>query len=187
MSTLPPAMTLRVEETRAAEWIRSTFQYAADELAGGNAGSTSVLTKLSELLFVEAVRLHVLEMPEGQTGWLAGLRDPVVSRSLALMHGDIVRPWSVEDLGRDAGISRSALAERFTRVMGIAPMHYLADWRLQVAAQKLTETTASLAQIAERVGYESEAAFSRAFKKKFGAAPATWRRHHAGEQPQRAI
>jgi transcriptional regulator GlxA family with amidase domain len=104
------------------------------------------------------------------------LRDPAVSRVLALMHGDIARPWSVEELGRAAGISRSTLAERFGRVMGMAPMHYLADWRLQVAGQKLRETAASLAQVAEMVGCESEAAFSRAFRKKFGSRPATWRR-----------
>jgi transcriptional regulator GlxA family with amidase domain len=139
-------------------------------------GSTAVLSKLSELLFVEAVRQYVRGLPDGQTGWLGGLRDPPVSRALALLHADIVRDWSVDTLGREVGLSRSGLAERFTRVIGVAPMHYLADWRLQVAAQKLRDTAEPLVRIAEQVGYDSEAAFSRAFKKKFGAAPATWRR-----------
>ena len=128
------------------------------------------------MLFVEAVQHYVRSIPDGQTGWLAGLRDPAVSRSLALMHADIARAWSIEELAREAGLSRSGLAERFTRVIGVAPMHYLADWRLQVAGQKLRETSDPLVRVAEQVGYESEAAFSRAFKKKFGAAPATWRR-----------
>ena len=176
IATLPAAMTLKVGEIEAADWIRSTFHYAASEAAAGRPGSATVLAKLSELLFVEAVRRYVDELPADQTGWLAGLRDPVVARTLALMHGDIVRPWSVEELGRAAGVSRSALAERFTRMIGMAPMHYLAHWRLQTAAQKLRDTGASLAQVAELAGYSSEAAFSRAFKKRFGNSPASWRR-----------
>jgi AraC-like DNA-binding protein len=176
VSNLPPSMILKVDDTPAADWIRSTFQYAAHEVAGGQTGSTAVLAKLSELLFVEAVRHYVRSLPDGQTGWLAGLRDPAVSRALALMHANMAHAWSVEELGRAAGISRSGLAERFTRVIGMAPMHYLADWRLQVAAHKLRDTSDPLVWIAEQVGYESEAAFSRAFRKKFGAAPATWRR-----------
>jgi AraC-like DNA-binding protein len=184
VSTLPSAMILKVDDTPAADWIRSTFQYAAYEVASGRTGSTAVLSKLSELLFVEAVRQYVQGIPDGQTGWLAGLRDPAVSKALALMHGDIVHDWSVDKLGREVGISRSGFAERFTRVIGMAPMHYLADWRLQVAAQKLRDGDDALVRIAQQVGYESEAAFSRAFKKKFGAAPATWRR--AGQDAVRA-
>ena len=176
VATLPAIMKLRVDQTGAAEWIRSTFQYAASEVAGGRPGSETVLAKLSELLFVEAVRRYAEDLPTDQTGWLAGLRDPAIARALALMHGDIARPWSVEELGRAAGMSRSALAERFSRMIGRAPMHYLAHWRMQMAAQKLKGTSASLAQVAELIGYESEAAFSRAFKKTFGSSPAAWRR-----------
>jgi AraC-like DNA-binding protein len=135
-----------------------------------------VLSKLSELLFVEAVRQYVHGLPEGQTGWLGGLRDPAGARALALLHADVGRAWSVEELGREVGVSRSGLAERFTRLIGQAPMHYLADWRLQLAARKLRDGHDPLIRIAEQVGYESEAAFSRAFKKKFGTAPASWRR-----------
>jgi AraC-like DNA-binding protein len=176
ISTLPAALRLQVEEGGAAEWIRSTFQYAADEVASGRPGSETVLAKLSELLFVEAVRRYAESLPEGASGWLAGLRDPYVGRSLAVLHRDITRAWTVDELGREVGLSRSALADRFTRLIGIPPMHYLANWRMQVAAQKLRSTSASLAQIAEAVGYESEAAFSRAFKKSSDLAPAAWRR-----------
>jgi AraC-like DNA-binding protein len=176
ISTLPPALKLSLEPGGAAEWIRSTFQYAAGEVAAGRPGSETVLAKLSELLFVEAVRRYAETLPEGQTGWLAGLRDPHVARALAVIHRDVAKPWTVDELGREAGLSRSALADRFIRLIGVPPMHYVASWRMQVATQKLRGSNASLAQVAEMVGYESEAAFSRAFKKAIGTAPATWRR-----------
>jgi AraC-like DNA-binding protein len=175
ISTLPPALKLNLEEGAASEWIRSTFQYAAEEVAAGRPGSETVLAKLSELLFVETVRRYAESLPEGKTGWLAGLRDTHVARALALIHRDIARPWTVDELGRNVGLSRSALADRFIRLIGAPPMHYLARWRMQVAMEKLRTTNASLAQVAEMVGYESEAAFSRAFKKAVGTAPATWR------------
>lgn len=178
ISTLPPALKLGLEEGGAAEWVRSTFQYAAEEVAAGRPGSETVLAKLSELLFVEMLRRYVESLPEGQTGWLAGLRDTHVARALALVHRDIARPWTVDELGREVGLSRSALADRFIRLIGVPPMHYLASWRIQVATQKLRNTSASLAQVAGMVGYESEAAFSRAFKNAVGTAPATWRRSH---------
>jgi AraC-like DNA-binding protein len=170
------AFTLKVEDAGAGEWIRSTFHFAADEVAAGRPGSEITLAKLSELLFVEAVRRYAESLPEGQTGWLAGLRDPHVARALALIHNDVARPWTVDELGREIGLARSALTDRFNRLIGAAPMHYLASWRMQVAAQKLRSTSASLAQVADAVGYDSESAFSRAFKKAFGTAPATWRR-----------
>jgi AraC-like DNA-binding protein len=179
ISTLPAVIRLDMEEGGAAQWIRSTFQYAADELAAGRPGSETVLAKLSELLFVEAVRRYSETLPEDQTGWFAGLRDPHVARALALLHRDLSRSWTVDELGRQVGLSRSALAERFTHLMGVAPMRYLANWRMQVAAQELRDRSASLAEVAQTVGYESEAAFSRAFKKAFGTAPATWRRPRA--------
>ncbi len=178
ISTLPSALRLNVEKGSAADWIRSTFQYAADEVATGRPGSETVLAKLSELLFVEAVRRYAESLPEDETGWLAGLRDRYVAQALALLHRDIARAWTVDELGREVGLSRSALAERFTRLIGVAPMHYLGNWRMQVAAQELRNSSASLIEIANRIGYESEAAFSRAFKKAFRTAPATWRRSH---------
>jgi AraC-like DNA-binding protein len=176
LSTLPPLLKLNVEHGGAAEWIRSTFQYAAAEVAAGRPGSETVLAKLSELLFVEAVRRYAEALPEDQTGWFAGLREPHVARALALMHRNVDRRWTVEDLGREVGLSRSALGDRFTRLIGMPPMNYLANWRMQIATQKLRDTSASIAQVADAIGYDSEAAFSRAFKKAFGVAPATWRR-----------
>ena len=179
ISTLPPLLKFNVEQGGAGEWIRSTFQYAAEEVSIGRPGSETVLAKLSELLFVEAVRRYAETLPDGQTGWFAGLRDPYVARALALLHRDIARRWTVDDLGREVGLSRSALADRFIRLIGVPPMHYLANWRMHVATQQLRKTSLSLAQVAAIVGYDSEAAFSRAFKKAFGAAPATWRRSNA--------
>jgi AraC-like DNA-binding protein len=176
LTALPTFLRFNVEDRDGAEWIRSTFQYAADEVAAGRPGSETVLAKLSELLFVEAVRRYAETLPPEQTGWLAGLRDPYVARALALMHGQLDRHWTVDELGREVGLSRSALADRFTRLIGDAPMQYLSNWRMQAAAHTLCSTNESLAQVAFKVGYESEAAFSRAFKKKFGSAPATWRR-----------
>jgi AraC-like DNA-binding protein len=176
LNGLPPCIQLSVEQGGSAEWIRSTFQHAADEVSAGRPGSETVLAKLSELLFVEAVRRYLEDIPDEETGWLAGLKDPYVSRALALIHTDQARAWTVEDLGRETGLSRSALAERFTRLIGTSPIQYLGHWRMQVAAQRLRSTNLSLAQIAEEVGYESEASFSRAFKKAYGRPPATWRR-----------
>jgi AraC-like DNA-binding protein len=179
ITSLPPLLKLKVNEGGAAEWIRSTFQYAADEVSSGRPGSETVLAKLSELLFVETVRRYAEGLPDGQTGWFAGLREPHVARALALLHRDIARRWTVDELGREVGLSRSALADHFIRLLGVPPMHYLANWRMQVASEKLRGTSASLAQVAELVGYDSEAAFSRAFKKAFGVAPATWRRSNS--------
>ena len=179
ISALPPVLKLNVKQGRAAEWIRSTFQYAAEEVAVGRPGSETVLAKLSELLFVEAVRRYAEALSEGQAGWLAGLREPHVARALALLHGDVARRWTVDDLSREVGLSRSALADRFSELIGVPPIRYLVSWRMQVATQRLRNTNASIAQVANFVGYESEAAFSRAFKKTIGTAPATWRRSNS--------
>jgi len=176
VAMLPTVMKIGVEEIGPAEWIRTTLEYAAGEIALGRPGSETVLAKLSELLFVEAVRRYVTTMPKDQTGWLAGLADPVVAHVLALLHGDISRDWGLEELARRSGVSRTILAERFANTVGMAPIQYLSQWRMQVAAHELRTSRESLIRIAEKVGYESEAAFSRAFKKAFGTAPATWRR-----------
>jgi AraC-like DNA-binding protein len=176
LTSLPTVLKLTLDDGAAGEWIRSTLRFAAEEIAAGRPGSETVLEKVSELLFVEAVRRYAESLPDDETGWLAGLRDPYVARTLALIHREVARPWTVDELGRKVGLSRSALADRFLRLLGVPPIHYLGRWRMQVAKQKLRATGASLAEVAEVIGYESEAAFSRAFKKAFGTAPATWRR-----------
>lgn len=176
LKTLPPLLTLGVREGTGGAWIESSFRHAAAEFADSGSGSAAVLGKLAELLFVEVVRRYIASLPEGQTGWLAGLRDRMVGRALALLHSRVAHPWTTEELAREAGLSRSAFAERFTGLIGVPPMRYLANWRLQLAAVRLRESTAATAQIASEVGYESDAAFNRAFKRAFGTTPAAWRR-----------
>jgi len=175
-SALPRVLKLDVRATPSGAWIESSFRFAAGEIAAGRMGSATVITKLSELLFVEAVSRFVASLPEDQRGWLAGLRDPQVGRALALLHARPTEGWTAERLASEVGMSRSVFAERFTSLVGQPPMHYLAQWRMHVAAQQLREGQASVAQVAFAVGYESEAAFSRAFKRQFGASPGTWRR-----------
>jgi AraC-like DNA-binding protein len=126
-------------------------------------------------MFVEAIRRYIESLPAAQTGWLAGLRDPVVGQALAALHADPVQPWTVERLAHHVGVSRSVLADRFAEMVGETPMQYLALWRMQLASRRLLEG-GSVAAVAAAVGYESEAAFSRAFKKLVGESPATWRR-----------
>jgi AraC-like DNA-binding protein len=184
-AALPPLLHFDTRAGSSTAWIRNSLEFAAQELALRRAGSEAVLAKLSELLFVEAVRRFVETLPPEQTGWLAGLRDPVVSRALALLHERMAQPWTVDDLGREVGLSRSALAERFTRLIGEPPMRYLARWRAQVAAHQLRSTDAPLARIADQVGYESESAFNRAFKRTFGIPPAAWRNRAAGREATR--
>ena len=176
-SILPPLLRFDTRRGSAAAWVKSSLEFAAHEIAAGRAGSEMVLAKLSELLFVEALRNYVESLPQEQTGWLAGLKDPFVSRALALLHNGVAREWTVDDLGREVGLSRSALADRFTRLIGEPPMRYLARWRIQLAAHHLRRSDTPLARIATQVGYESEAAFNRAFKRSLGVPPAAWRRN----------
>lgn len=184
-SALPPIMRFDTRQGNTGAWIRSSLEFAADEIAARRAGSEAVLAKMSELLFVESLRRYVEALPEENTGWLAGLKDPYVSRALSLLHGRVAREWTVDDLGREVGLSRSALADRFTRLIGDPPMRYLARWRIQVAAHELRNSDVPLARIAQQIGYESEAAFNRAFKRSYGLPPAAWRRNRSTTEPLR--
>ncbi|MGH9633000.1 MAG: helix-turn-helix transcriptional regulator [Bryobacteraceae bacterium] len=141
-------------------------------------GSSAILMKLSELLFVEALRRYASELAPAQTGWLAGARDPVVGQSLAILHSRPADDWTITLLAKEVGLSRSALVERFSHYLGEPPMTCLTQWRLQLAAQVLVSTPRSVVQIASEVGYESEAAFNRAFKREFGVPPARYRREN---------
>lgn len=176
VATLPQMLKLGVRKGAGGEWIEQSFRHAAEEFAGGGIGSAAVLGKLAELLFVEVVRRYLATLPEGQTGWLAGLGDRMVGRALGLLHARAAYPWTTEELAREVGLSRSAFAERFTGLIGVPPMQYLTNWRLQLAAIRLRESATSTAQVACEVGYESDAAFNRAFKRAFGTTPAAWRR-----------
>lgn len=177
LDALPRMLKVPMGQGPAAAWIIDTLRRGAAETQAPRAGADAVLAKLSELLFVEAMRYYIESLPENERGWFAGLRDPQVSRALALMHGDPGRAWTVDDLGREAGLSRSVLAERFAALLGEPPMQYLMRWRMALAARALKEGREPVVRIAEQVGYESEAAFNRAFKREFGMPPATWRRH----------
>ena len=175
LKALPPVLKLAVRDGSGGAWMESSFRHAAEEFGISGSGSAAVLGKLAELLFVEGVRRYVAALPEGQTGWLAGLRDRMVGRALALLHARVAHPWTTEELAREVGLSRSAFAERFTGLIGVPPIHYLANWRLQLAAVRLRESSTATAQIASEVGYESDAAFNRAFKRAFGTTPVAWR------------
>jgi len=148
---------------------------AAAEHGDKRAGAQSVLNKLSELMFIEAIRTHMDHLSGDNTGWLSGLRDPLVGRALSLMHAQPARPWTLEELAAECGASRSGLVSRFKQLMGYPPIQYLTRWRMQLAARRLGERGAKVAAVAQEVGYESEAAFSRAFKKFSGRSPSEWR------------
>jgi AraC-like DNA-binding protein len=178
-TSLPRVFALHADGPLTRDWIASSFRYAAAELAAGRPGTDTMLAKLSELLFVEAVRACIDALPDGRTGWLAGLRDPYVGRALALLHDRVAHAWTVEALAREVGLSRSALGERFAFLLGEPPMRYLTRWRMQLASLRLRESQDALAQIAAEVGYDSEAAFNRAFKREFGVPPAAWRKRAA--------
>jgi AraC-like DNA-binding protein len=161
-------------------WLGQFIRLATMESAQKRAGGESVLAKLSELMFIEVVRRYLEDLPPGQTGWLAGLQDPFVGKALSLLHRAPARNWTIEELAKEGGVSRSVLAERFTELVGVPPMQYLAQWRMQIASGLLASGGSNVATIAGKIGYSSEAAFSRAFKKVVGMPPAAWRRRAAG-------
>jgi len=163
-------------------WLGTTLKFTVNEARAARPGNAAILGRLTELMFVEILREYMQRLPANQGGWLSGLNDPHVGKALRLMHEQPVRDWTVDDLAREAAVSRSVLAQRFTEVVGEAPMRYLAGWRMQLAKQMMREGTGTIQDIATRVGYESEAAFSRAFKRATGSPPAAWRK---GTMPQR--
>ena len=175
LDALPAMVHLRAT-TGSTDRMRHLIEFALCELREPSSGGQGVLLRLAELMFVEVVRRHLETMADAQTGWLAGLHDPLVARTLSLLHGTPARRWTLEGLAAQAGTSRSVLAERFAHFVGQPPMKYLTQWRMQLATRLLAEPGArKVAAVAEAVGYESEAAFSRAFKKDVGISPAAWR------------
>jgi AraC-like DNA-binding protein len=176
LGNLPPVIKVGDKPGSDAPWLSQFIRLATLESAEKRAGGESVLAKLSELMFIEVIRRYLETLPPEQAGWLAGLRDPFVGKALSLMHGDPARNWTIEELARDAGLSRSVLAERFAGLVGMPPMHYLAKWRMQIASGLLAGGGVNIATVAAEIGYGSEAAFSRAFKKMVGVPPSAWRR-----------
>lgn len=179
LSNLPTIMTLDLGALPSGDWMARTFNYAAQTLAERDLGAATVMAKVAELMFVEALRRYFSALPPEENGWLAGLRDPAVGRALTLMHAKPREDWTTDALAREANLSRSAFAERFTTLVGAPPMRYLLNWRMQMAKQKLRETQLVVAQVAFEVGYESEAAFARAFRRETGLPPAAWRTENA--------
>jgi AraC-like DNA-binding protein len=178
LATLPELVHVPLPRA-GADRLAALIDLAVAEARERRPGGRSVLLRLGELMFVEVVRRYLSSVKAGERGWLAGLRDPVVGRALALLHETPARSWTLDDLAREAGASRSVLTERFTNLVGQAPMHYLAAWRIQLASRRLGDGPAKISTVAGEVGYESEAAFSRAFKRLTGVSPATWRRRRS--------
>jgi AraC family transcriptional regulator, alkane utilization regulator len=180
MAAFPRAFRASIRNRPSGAWLENSIRYAVEESASGRPGSEALADKLAEILFLESLRAHIETLPERETGWLAGLRDPVVGRGIAAMHEAPAQAWTVASLARAAGTSRTVLAERFAALMGMPPMQYLMQWRIALAAHLLRDDDEpSLARVAERIGYDSEAAFSRAFKRQYGVPPGTWRRRNA--------
>jgi AraC-like DNA-binding protein len=160
----------------AGGWLSTFPEQVVRESRASHAGSDTMLTRMAELMFIEVLRRHLETLDSERTGWLAGLRDPVVGAALACMHERPAHDWSLASLSKEDAASRSVLAERFTQMVGIPVMQYLAQWRLQMATDLLLRGNASVATVGRHVGYESEAAFSRAFKRAMGESPANWRK-----------
>jgi AraC-like DNA-binding protein len=175
LEALPRRMHMR---GMSNPWMGELVRQVTEESRLGRSGAEGVLTRLAELMFIQVLRRYLEELPPGQTGWLAGLRDEVVGRVLTLLHERPSHPWTLADLAREAASSRSNLAKRFAEFVGQPPMQYLAQWRMQVAANLLAQSGAKVSAIGSNVGYDSEAAFSRAFKKSTGLAPGAWREVH---------
>lgn len=175
LRALPRLIVVRPGTDQSAQWRQATLRYALDQNAHPGSGLPPLLARLPELVLVDCLRQYVLELPPGRSGWLAALADPVLSRALTLLHSRPAEAWTVDGLARKAAVSRSVLADRFAQVLDVSPMRYLAQWRMQLAADFLrTDAHLGLAEVADRVGYESEAAFSRAFKRCLGVSPAAW-------------
>ncbi|MNO97582.1 HTH-type transcriptional activator Btr [compost metagenome] len=178
LNGLAPVVKVNVRDSSAGLWLETSVRYALNEARSPRPGGAGVLAKLAEVLFIEVLRLHMHELGEGRTGWLAGVGDRIVGVALNALHQSPAHAWTLEELARTASTSRSVLAERFQLLVGSSPMQYLTQWRMLMASNLLCHSNAPLARIAEDVGYQTDTAFSRAFRREFGTPPAAWRRSH---------
>jgi AraC-like DNA-binding protein len=183
LAGLPPLVKVNVRGSNAGVWLEASVRYALAEARSPRPGGAGVLAKLAEVLFIEVLRLYMNEQREGHTGWLAGVRDRIVGAALNSLHKRPAHAWTLEELARTAGTSRSVLAERFQQLVGSSPIQYLTQWRMILACNLLNRSNAPLASIAEAVGYQTDTAFSRAFRREFGAPPAAWRRNRIAHRP----
>ena len=178
LSALPPLM--HVKRSGQDDLLGRLLDLALTDARLPRVGGESIRLRLSELIFVEVVRQYLESLPAHETGWLSGLRDPSIGKALAVLHARLAHPWTLNELAREAGMSRASFAARFAHLVGHSPMQYLTLWRMQVAARLLSDGSTKVAAVARDIGYESEAAFSRAFKKTVGVAPVRWRDNAAG-------
>jgi AraC-like DNA-binding protein len=183
LAGLPPLFKVNIRRDASGEWLERTIRHLASERAPVRAGQSALLAKLAEALFIETLRSYMAELPRQRTGWLAAVRDSAVGRALGAIHREPARSWTVASLAEQAGVSRTVFAERFTRLLGDAPLAYVSRCRMELGARLLETTDDSVLQVALNSGYESEAAFNRAFKREFELPPARYRsRRRAGEQ-----
>jgi len=187
LAGLPAMIKLNIRETPSGQWLENTFRYSVDHAEASGPGGGAVIAKLSEALFVETLRRYIAKLPPTQTGWLAGVRDPDIGKALGLLHKLPAQSWTIASLANEVGVSRSVLAERFRHYLSDTPMGYLTRWRLQLAAQMLTATSKSVAEVAGDVGYESEPSFNRAFKRQFGIPPARFRSQTRNSQHKKLL
>jgi AraC-like DNA-binding protein len=173
---LPKVITLRDEASRVIDWLEPTLRFLAAEAVSTRPGAQTVVSRLADILFIQIVRGHLASVSAGQTGWLSSLQDPQIGSALGSIHRNPERAWTVQSLAESVAMSRSAFASRFARLVGEPPLHYLTRWRMQKACSLLREGRAALAEVAQSVGYDSEAAFSKAFKRAVGRAPGAYRR-----------
>jgi AraC-like DNA-binding protein len=179
---LPPVFKVHIRNDRAGEWLENSIKFSAGEAGANRAGSNAVLARLSEALFAETMRRYMAQLQPDETGWLAGARDPAVGAALAHLHRAPEHDWTIANLAQAVGVSRSVLAERFRQHLGEPPMTYLSRWRLQLGARLLMKTSYGVARISGEVGYESEQAFNRAFRREFGIPPARFRKQQRSAQ-----
>ncbi|HSD36023.1 MAG TPA: AraC family transcriptional regulator [Rhodocyclaceae bacterium] len=183
LAMLPPLLTVDASASAVGGWIESSFQYAAHESARAPKDAQDMIARLAEFLFLDAVRQYIAAHPREQRAW-GSIADAYVGRALTMLHENPTHHWTTETLAAEIGLSRSAFADRFTRAVGEPPMRYLARRKLDQAATLLRESSLSIARIAYDVGYESEAAFNRAFRREYGTPPGTWRRDPASAPPK---
>ena len=183
LAGLPQLIRINIRDNPASAWLETSIRHLVSEAESDRPGRSILLSRMAESLFIEALRCYMEQLPSDQTGWLAGARDPVVGGILALLHRDPANDWTLDELASAVGSSRSVIARRFDRFIGDSPIAYLTRWRLELGARQLRASTKPVIQIAAEVGYESEAAFNRAFKRTFGLPPAQYRRRQANGTP----
>jgi AraC-like DNA-binding protein len=187
LAGLPSMFVVNIANDSAGQWLANSIQFSVREVGGLGTGSDVVLAKLSEVLFIETLRRFIQDLPNEQKGWLAGARDPVIGEALALLHKNPSQPWTVANLAHRVGVSRTRFAERFRHFLGEPPMAYLARWRLKLAAEMLASSNGNVGEIAVKVGYTSEAAFNRMFKREFGCPPVHFRRVRGCPKKNRVV